>query len=201
VAGTTLLEVMIVLSILVFVVSVFHGMILANQGLRETNRQNAIAAEAARVIVEEMRSQDFRQVYALYDSDPSNDPGGAGTAPGSRFAVSGLRPLASSPDGLQGEVVFPSKLVVVPQTNATAQEVGTGGTTTTTTTEWRLLETYEDEGLGMPRDLNGDSIIDDLDHSQDYIILPVRVRVEWQGNHGSRSLEISTMLVDFEVGK
>ena len=49
----------------------------------------------------------------------------------------------------------------------------------------------------MPRDLSGDSIIDDLDHSQDFIILPLTVRLEWRGSFGPRTYEIQTMLADF----
>lgn len=219
-AGTTLLEVMIVLTILVFVVSVFHGIIVAGSGLQETNRQNAIAAEGARIVVERMRNEDFRDVFALFNADPEDDPDGPGTGFGHRFAVEGLRPVEGSPDGLHGEIVFPALLVEVDDEAGEGGATGggtvggsllgggttgglqlLGGAQTATVWEWHLLETFEDERLGMPRDLNGDSIIDDLDHSQDYIILPVRVRVEWQGNHGSRSLEICTMLVDFEVGR
>lgn len=193
---------MIVLTILVFVVSIFHGMIAAGSGLQETNRQNSIAAEAARVMVENMRNRDFREVYALYNADASDDPGGAGTAPGHRFAVTGLETAPGAPDGMHGEISFPAQEQqdLSGQGGVVEQPVGGGGAGGAAPTEWRLLETLQDDELGLPRDLNGDSIIDDLDHADDYIILPVRVRVEWEGNHGVRSLELFTMLVDFEVG-
>jgi hypothetical protein len=32
----------------------------------------------------------------------------------------------------------------------------------------------------MPRDLNGDGVVDALDHSVDRILLPVKVTVEWK---------------------
>ena len=48
--------------------------------------------------------------------------------------------------------------------------------------------------LGLPRDLNGDLLIDDQDHSGDYIVLPVIVRVSWTGKAGNRQFEIATML-------
>ncbi len=195
---------MIVLTILVFVVSIFHGMIAAGSGLKETNRQNAIAAEGARVAIEAMRDSDFREVFALYNADAADDPGGAGTAPGRRFAVAGLEPVPGAPGGMQGEIVFPALEVEAGAgglgglVEGLVGGLGLGGAGGQL--EWCLLEVFEDAELGMPRDLNGDSIIDDLDHSKDYIILPVRVRVEWQGNHGVRSLELFSMLVDFEVG-
>ena len=72
---------------------------------------------------------------------------------------------------------------------------GTGGAAAAPA--WELREDHQDERLGMPRDLNGDSILDDLDHASDYILLPVRIRVEWQGRNGPRSFEIHSMLTEF----
>jgi hypothetical protein len=61
-------------------------------------------------------------------------------------------------------------------------------------TTGRLCEYVTDMGLGMPRDLNGDGAVDTADHSLDYVILPVRVRVTWQGVGGARTVETSTVL-------
>ena len=43
-------------------------------------------------------------------------------------------------------------------------------------------------------DLNGDGQIDIEDHSTDYIILPVSVKVEWNGVAGARTLTFHTLL-------
>ena len=61
-----------------------------------------------------------------------------------------------------------------------------------------LREDVEDAELSLPRDLNGDAKIDALDHASDYIVLPVRVVVEWNGYAGPRRLEMFTMLADLE---
>jgi hypothetical protein len=46
----------------------------------------------------------------------------------------------------------------------------------------------------MPRDLSGDSVIDDQDHSGKYFILPVQIRVRWAGATGERRYEMATQL-------
>ena len=48
--------------------------------------------------------------------------------------------------------------------------------------------------LGMPSDLDGNTIIDALDHSANYRVLPVRVRVRWQGMNGTRTMTADTVL-------
>ena len=48
--------------------------------------------------------------------------------------------------------------------------------------------------LGMPRDLNADGVIDALDHSGDYLVLPVRVISIWVETGLLRSYEITTLL-------
>jgi hypothetical protein len=46
----------------------------------------------------------------------------------------------------------------------------------------------------MPNDLDGNGTIDALDHAANYRILPVRVRVRWQGVNGVRSMTADTVL-------
>ena len=74
-----------------------------------------------------------------------------------------------------------------------------GGVTTTTVTQWHLREDVVDERTGMPRDLNGNNVIDTANHSSDYLILPVRVKIEWKGSSGARRFEIDTQLGDFRL--
>ena len=49
--------------------------------------------------------------------------------------------------------------------------------------------------LGMPRDLDGQGGIDAQDHSNDYCILPVTVRLEWRGAAGDSQLDLHMVLV------
>ena len=49
----------------------------------------------------------------------------------------------------------------------------------------------------MPRDLNGDSLIDDLNHASDYIVLPVHVQIRWRGSFGPRKYDLYTQIAMF----
>jgi type II secretory pathway pseudopilin PulG len=228
VRGTSLVEIMVVLSIVVVAAGLFSRIVIATSRLRDVNRDNAIAAEAARKILEEIRGTEFRKVFRLYDPDPSDDPNGPGSAPGHRHDVAGLRPTADSPDGKVLEILMPayppattSRLIGTEweplaygsmstggtsggstggKTGKTGKVGGSGGSTqsgSSASTAWELREDYQDEGLGLPRDLNGDSILDSLDHSKDYILLPILIRVKWEGENGPRLFEVYTMLSDY----
>jgi hypothetical protein len=67
----------------------------------------SLAVQAARGVIEEIRETPIERVFALYNTDPQDDPGGQGTAPGGAFAVDGLGPIDGDPDGLVGAVMFP----------------------------------------------------------------------------------------------
>ena len=174
-AGVTLLESVIALAVMTVAVSLFSSMVVSTSRQRVLNHEFPTASEGVRVVLERMRNEDFDQVYAMYNSDPLDDPGGAGSAPGNRFAIPGLVALEEAPDGLVGGIQFPTLVA--------------GG----------LLELREDSvspDIGMPRDLNGDSIVDDQDHADDDILLPVRIEIDWAGQHGPRHIEFFTMFAD-----
>ena len=96
------------------------------------------------------------------------------TERGPNFAVDGLAVVAGDADGMVGEYQFPSV-------------AGFGDD---------LREDAEDEALGMPRDLGEPAGIDLLDHAGNYVLLPGRVRLRWQGVSGQRELVMETMLCD-----
>jgi prepilin-type N-terminal cleavage/methylation domain-containing protein len=199
-SGFTILELVVALGILLIASSIFFRLVASTSKLREVNRENAIAADAARVVIEQMRNRPFSDLFKLYNADPADDPGGAGTAPGNLFFVDRLRPLATSPGGLVGEVLLPSQLTEVEVAGGRGgTQLGGGGTVIVE--ELWLREDVIDDGLGLPRDLNGDNVVDELNHATDYIILPVRVVVRWQGVFSERSLRVVTMLTDFELNK
>jgi len=228
--GATLIEMMIVMTILVVAAGIFSRMVIATDQLRTVNRENTLASNAARDVLEEMRDNPFDKIFALYNPDPSDDPDGPGTAPGNLFTVEGLRPLETSATGFQLEVVMPELPPGSPsqlggtEWDRSSETTSTSSTTTTTTTSggklgstgtlsggstggstttepvgttWELREDYQNEALGLPRDLNGDSMIDCADHAQDYIVLPILIRVEWQGPNGPRVFEMHTMLTEY----
>lgn len=167
--GFSLVEVVLVLAILSVASVIYAQTVASSQKLDPVAQQTGIAAEAARAAIERMRAVPVEELLATFDADPANDPGGAGTAPGSTFAVEGLAPGALGAP--VGRIVFPMDGV-------------------------RIAEDITDEMLGLPRDLNGDGAIDTLDHRDDWVVLPVRIRLEWspRGGPGTlRSLEIYTM--------
>jgi hypothetical protein len=174
-AGVTLLESVIALAVMTVAVSLFSSMVVSTSKQRVLNHEFPTASEGVRETLERMRNEDFDKVYALYNADPLDDPLGAGTAPGHRFAIAGLEALEGVGDGFVGEIRFPTVV------NAGALE---------------LREDSVDSTLGMPRDLNGDSIVDDQSHADDYILLPICVVVDWQGRHGPRHIEFFTMFAD-----
>lgn len=154
-------------------------MFTSGTGLREMGREDGIAITAAQTVVEEMRNEDFRQLLALYNADPFDDPAGPGTAPGNRFDVTDLLELETDPDGVVGEVLLPTW-------NA-GSEVAPA---------WQVREDLDNAAVGTPRDLNGDAIIDDLDHAADYTLLPVVIVLRWRSRLGPREIRLTTVLAE-----
>jgi prepilin-type N-terminal cleavage/methylation domain-containing protein len=169
--GMTLVEVMVALVILTVSTYMLSSTIMAAVAHSEIKRERALAVEAAMNMLESMRAQPFAELHARYNSDPEDDPNGVGTAPGSGFHAVGLDPMTGDADGLVGRILLPS------MTKALKEDC------------------YLPE-LGMPRDLDGDMQIDKDDHALDYMILPVKVTIEWQGGSGRRSFEMSTMFTE-----
>jgi prepilin-type N-terminal cleavage/methylation domain-containing protein len=167
--GVTLVEIMVVIAIMTVSMSIFAQTLAASSRMDPIANETMLAAEGARVMLERMKAQPFADVFALYDADPTDDPGGPGSAPGSTFSIEGLAPATIG--GTVGVIQFP---------------VINGA----------LREDAADERLGTPRDLNADGVIDAANHRPDYKILPIRVRVEWAsqcGRAGRRSLEMYAM--------
>jgi type II secretory pathway pseudopilin PulG len=196
--GIAIVEVVVALSVLVVAASIFCQMLLSTSRLRQMNRENALATDAARVVIEEMRNRPFLEIYRAYNEDAKDDPGGQGTAPGYLFHVPGLTPLDGAPQDKAGRIVMPSTQVQVTTSSGTGGGKKTFGTgTVTVTQQWHLREDYVDTKLGMPRDLNGNNVVDTANHSSDYLILPVRVVIQWKSATGPRRIEVLTQLGDF----
>jgi prepilin-type N-terminal cleavage/methylation domain-containing protein len=169
-AGFSLVEAILVMAIVSVAATMYAQTVASSARLDPIAAETATAAEAARIAIEELRAQPIDQVVALFDADPDNDPGGPGTAPGARFGVAGLAPVA------MGEFVGVYEFPAV---------------------DGRIAEDLNDEMLGCPRDLNADGLVDAADHRDDWVILPVRVRLEWMPRGGSarpRTFELFTML-------
>lgn len=171
--GLTLVEMLVAMTALMMTMAGYTLVVVGSTRATDAEREVTLATQSARSTIETMKATAFEQVFATYNANPVDDPGGAGTAPGASFAVPGLEPVAGDADGLPGEIVFP---------------LGAGGA--------GLREDVVDARLGMPRDLNGDGAVDAADHAGDYTLLPVLVRVRWQGTSGPSNVEFETMMVD-----
>jgi len=198
-AGLSILEVLVTLSILVVAGSLFCQMLVSGRRIRLVNHEKTLAADAARVVLERMRNTPFLEIYRDYNEDPTDDAGGNGTGPGASFEVEGLSPLDGA--GAVGRVLFPTMAVQVSSGTSGGGGklggMGGGSLGGTTVTQYHLREDVVDARLGMPRDLTGDNKIDSGNHSADYLLLPVCVRLEWKSGSGERHFEIVTQLGDF----
>jgi type II secretory pathway pseudopilin PulG len=163
--GHTLVEIVVALAILTVTGGGVLLCYLGGQGLGRTNRETDLAFHAALSAIDNVRSVPFEEAFARFNQDPADDL--PGDSPGSLFDVAGLTP----PEGADacGRIEFP----------------GDGLT---------LSEDVEDEPLGMPRDLNADGLTDANDHADDYVVLPLRVRINWTGSGGERSVDVVTLL-------
>jgi hypothetical protein len=170
-----MVELLFVLSVLVVAFLAFSQSVISSMRLTRVNRESALATDGMRQTIELIEGvADFSTAYQLFNDDPWDDPV-PGTGPGSGFTVEGLAPAIGDPDGLVGEIVFP--------------DIDTGA-------GLELREDLDLPELGMPRDLNGDGAIDALDHSADYRLLPVLVRLRWVGIGGERTAEVRTLIAD-----
>jgi type II secretory pathway pseudopilin PulG len=171
--GFTLTELMVSFSVLMIVLLGFSRMLLSSQMASSTTHEATLAKEAARSMVEVLQASRLSAVYATYNSDPADDPGAPGSAPGTAFDVRGLEAPLGDADGRVGQILFPE------------------------------LNGELTENLNVPQygwvdlDLNGDGDHDDADVSDDYKYLPVLVRVAWNGAGGPGSVEFKTLIANF----
>lgn len=175
--GFALIEVAIAFPIVLIALGMLVQMLASGVRLRQSGSEAWAASCAAQSVLESMRNEDLRSLVALYNSDPLDDPGGPGTAPGNRFVVDDLTPLRGAPRGTIGEVLLPL--------------VNTG------TEVAPVFEVREDlvlPNLGLPRDLNGDAVIDANDHRADFTLLPVEIELRWICAGRPRLLRITTIL-------
>ncbi len=178
-AGFTLLELMIVMTIMLTAFMALSQSIGMSMKLSENNREMALASDGIRGAMERIHGDVcFATIYYRYNGDPLDDPALTNPglepecqfpAPGNTFAVIGLQAQIGDLDGVVGEIVFP--------------DVDVGG----------ALELSEDIA---GRDLNMDGDALDADTSGDYRLLPVVIRVRWTGTSGERSLEAQTLITD-----
>jgi len=167
--GLSLVETALSMVVLAVACLTALSVLVSSMELDAVNRESKVAFDAARARMEMVRAERFNQVVASFNADPADDPGGSGTAAGGTFTVPDLPTLSTAP--------LPHGSVVLP--------VDGSGT---------VRENLSIPQLGMPRDLNGDNVVDGADHTADAILLPVLVRVRWTGSTGSRETALTVVL-------
>jgi prepilin-type N-terminal cleavage/methylation domain-containing protein len=169
--GFSLLELVIAMAVIALAILSLMTLINSSAHLQEISREKALATNAVRKILEEMRNAVFSEVYARYNSNGADNPVGSASS-GHTFSVAGLNPVVSG--GLVGQIFFP--------------EVGTS-----------LCENVQNATLGMAagKDLNRDGVIDGNPRNTDYKVLPVRVVILWRGvGNLPTQVEVSTFITE-----
>jgi type II secretory pathway pseudopilin PulG len=172
--GLTLVELMVAFTVLIIGVLGYLQAIVLSCMASQTAREQALAAETARGVMERIKASTLQDVFAIYNTNPNDDPAGPGTGFGPNFLVGSLRAAPNDADGLPGEVLFP----------------------TAPGNPNDLRENVVDARFGTPRDLNGNGAVDALNHANDYQLLPIVVRVRWQGKAGISNYQVKTLLVE-----
>ena len=168
--GLSLVEILISVAVMLIALLAGVSSVTSASVLSQTNQETSSALQVAQGAMETLRGSSFNDLLRTYNEDDADDPAGTGSAPGPHFAVPLLQAQAGDLDGLAGEILLPL------------------------TSTGQLIERQNRPEFGLPRDLNGDGVIDNVDHASDYTLLPVTVRVRWRGRTGNRQLRFSTML-------
>jgi len=170
--GLSLVEVMIASVVMAVALLGLSRSMISSVRVTASNRETSVALEAAQQAIEHLQAKTFSEIFSLYNADSEDDPDGE-IGDGPTFAVEGLTAPDDDADGVPGEIIFP------------VASNGSG----------ELRENAVNFALGMPRDLDADGKIDTANHSDDYALLPVLVRVAWRTATGaSRSIEVMTVL-------
>jgi prepilin-type N-terminal cleavage/methylation domain-containing protein len=180
-SGMTLIEVSVALPIVLVALGMFLQMLTAGLGVRNSSSETWAASCAAQDVLERMRNTEFRDLFQQFNADPMDDIAGPGTAHGHLFAAVGLKAAKPDENEFVGEVVLP---FVNAGTNVAPM--------------WQVREDHVNADLGLPRDLNSDNLVDSLNHVADFSVLPILIRVRWQGRWGPRTFTLSTVLSEVQ---
>jgi hypothetical protein len=207
-AGLALVEVMI--SLLVVAVATLGGVswTMAGVNLDVENRETRAANDVMRRVVEELSAVPFEEVYARFNDDPADDPGGVGTAVGGEFVVMPDRKddlLHTTGDVLGGLGGLLGGITGGSDNADSSDAAGHKGARPKplhvrvkfpTNAQGKLSESGVTSGWStVPLDLDGNGRSDDDgDLGSSYRILPIRVEITWQGARGERSVRVTRLM-------
>ena len=184
-----------VLSMAVFSIAALGFLSVAgtSKGLQQENLAAKKATAVSREVLEQMRATDFRDVFATYNADPSDDPDGPGSATGTEFVIDnaikkeygGISKLSGKYGNELSGVVATTRPITCLVVFPTA--IGLGGLP-------EVRENLNMPLLGLPADLNGDGVVDAANHAFDCLYLPVAVQTTWTDGTGQHCLVIHTVL-------
>lgn len=179
-AGITVIELIMAIGVLAVALLSLVTVLASSGSLQQSTREKALAYNAARQKIEEMRNRPLNEVYRAFNGRTSDDIVGV-VCPGKTFTVAGLVPQGSRP---VGEIVFPEN------------------------SSGLLDERIVDPTLGMPKDLTGDGDADEVENAavssphrpltdRDYRILPVKIVVRWMSvGKKAAEIEVATFITD-----
>jgi hypothetical protein len=166
-----MVELMIAISVILSAVFASITAMMSSAAVSQAARERMVATFAAQERLADLHAFPPAEVIAAFNDDDGDDALVVlGTVQGPHFPVAGIDVRKDDADGFEGEVLLPL--------NALGE----------------LREDANNLNFGLPRDLNGDGVVDALDHRADFIVLPARVRIQWTGKSGRRSLEMETLL-------
>ena len=164
---------------------------------KECNREAARATSAARQFLETMQTGDvdFGDLVTAYMTDvseavPPTDPRLLEVP--SDILANADRGLFEGKEGKLQRILAREFDVVGLEPRKGKSRSSIGGVSFPVATGVDGPELREDIA---GRDLNADGVIDSENHIDDYKILPVTVRVEWDGVRGPQQLEVQGLLI------
>ena len=177
-AGLSLVELLIALTVLTISANGLASFFTAVPRMMDEAQRKRTVMDEAMGMYEELRGQEFESLFVRYNESALDDPA-LGDAPGNqRILTETARSLGSGP----GRPASISLFFPAPASSP-----------------MELREDTVDPNLGMPRDLNGDGVIDGLNHASDYVILPVRIEVKWSESGADRThSEILTLTENWQ---
>ena len=103
-----MLELLIAMTVMIAALLGYLRSLSESISLSDMNRETVLATHALQTMVEELQSVDFADAFASYNDWDDDDPGGIGKGPGPGFDVPWFAPQEDDPDGMVGEILFPT---------------------------------------------------------------------------------------------